>query len=90
MQKIFGVSRIKIDPQMQNQSGLEYNGAGPTVTIEQQVANKLTVTYVSNLSRSNYQTIQAEYNVNRSVSIVATRDWNGILSFDLRVRQRRR
>lgn len=90
MQKIFGVSRIKIDPQMQNPAGLEYNGAGPTVTIEQQVANKLTVTYVSNLSRSNYQTIQAEYNVNRNVSIVAVRDWNGILSFDIRVRQRRR
>lgn len=90
MQKIFGVSRIKIDPQMQNPAGLEYSGAGPTVTIEQQVANKLTVTYVSNLSRSNYQTIQAEYNVNRNVSVVAVRDWNGILSFDIRVRQRRR
>ncbi len=90
MQKIFGVSRIKIDPQMQSPAGLEYNGAGPTVTIEQQVANRLTVTYVSNLSRSNYQTIQAEYNVNRNVSIVAVRDWNGIVSFDIRVRQRRR
>jgi translocation and assembly module TamB len=90
MQKIFGVSRIKIDPLMQSPAGLEYSGAGPTVTIEQQVANKLTVTYVSNLSRSNYQTIQAEYNVNRNVSIVAVRDWNGILSFDIRVRQRRR
>jgi translocation and assembly module TamB len=89
-QKIFGVSRIKIDPQMQNAAGLQYSGVGPTVTIEQQVANRLTVTYISNLSSANYQNIQAEYNVNRNVSIVANRDWNGILSFDIRIRQRKR
>ena len=87
VQKIFGVSRIKIDPQPQIAG---YNAAAPSVTIEQQVANKLTITYISNLSRTNYQTIQGEYNVNRNLSIVAVRDWNGIVSFDVRVRQRKR
>jgi translocation and assembly module TamB len=87
MQKIFGVSRIKIDPQA---GGVENTTAGPTVTIEKQMANNLTITYISNISRANYQTIQMEYNVNRNVSIVATRDWNGVVSFDVKIRQRRK
>lgn len=87
MQKIFGVSRIKIDPQA---GGVETTTAGPTVTIEKQMANNLTITYISNISRANYQTIQMEYNVNRNVSIVATRDWNGVVSFDVKIRQRRK
>jgi translocation and assembly module TamB len=87
MQKIFGVSRIKIDPQA---GGVANNTAGPTVTIEQQMTNNLTITYISNISRANYQTIQAEYNVNRNVSIVAVRDWNGVVSFDVRIRQRKK
>ncbi|MFB3814131.1 MAG: translocation/assembly module TamB domain-containing protein [Terriglobales bacterium] len=87
MQKLFGVSRIKIDPEA---GGVANNAAGATVTVEQQVANNLTVTYITNLSRANYQTIQAEYNVNRNVSIVAVRDWNGVVSFDIHIRQRKK
>ncbi len=87
MQKLFGVSRIKVDPEA---GGVANNPAGAAVTIEQQVANNLTLTYITNLSRANYQTIQAEYNVNRNVSLVAVRDWNGVVSFDIRIRQRKR
>jgi translocation and assembly module TamB len=86
VQKLFGVSRIKIDPQA---VGVQ-NTTSPRLTIEQQVANNLTLTYITDVARSNYQTIQAEYNLNRNVSIVAVRDWNGVVSFDIRVRQRRR
>jgi translocation and assembly module TamB len=87
IQKLFGVSRIKIDPQA---GGAENNPAGPRLTIEQQVASNLTLTYITDVARANYQTIQAEYNVNRNVSVVAIRDWNGVVSFDIRIRQRRR
>ena len=87
MQRLFGVSRVKIAPQT---SGTTYNGAGPRLTIEQQVANNLTLTYITDVARANYQTIQAEYNVSRNVSVVAVRDWNGVVSFDVRIRQRKR
>ncbi len=63
MQKLFGVSRIKIDPQ-----GLttETNptARGPQVTIEQQFANNITLTYSTNVSQSSQQIIQGEYYVN--------------------------
>jgi translocation and assembly module TamB len=88
VQRLFGVSRIKIDPQ-----GLstETNPArGPQVTIEQQVAGNLTLTYSTNVSQASQQIIQVEYNVSRNVSIVAVRDQNGVVSFDVRIRQRKR
>lgn len=89
MQKLFGVSRIKIDPQ-----GLttETNptGRGPQITIEQEFANNLSLTYSTNVSQSSQQIIQGEYFINRNVSVVGTRDQNGVVSFDVRVRQRRK
>jgi translocation and assembly module TamB len=89
MQKLFGVSRIKIDPQ-----GLttETNptARGPQVTIEQQFANNVTLTYSTNVSQSSQQIIQGEYYVNPNISIVGTRDQNGVVSFDVRIRRRRK
>ncbi len=87
VQKLFGVSRVKIDPQV----GGPENNPNPRVTIEQQLNNNITVTYVTNISQSaSQQLIQVEYNVTRNISIVAVRDQNGILSFDVHYRQRKR
>ncbi len=89
MQKLFGVSRIKIDPQ-----GLttETNptARGPQVTIEQQFANNLSLTYSTNVSQSAQQIIEGEYYFNRNLSVVGTRDQNGVVSFDVRARQRKK
>ena len=89
MQKLFGVSRIKIDPQ-----GLttETNptARGPQVTIEQQFANNISLTYSTNVSQSSQQIIQGEYYFTRNVSMVGTRDQNGVVSFDVRIRRRKK
>ena len=88
LQRLFGASRVKIDPQ-----GLASDTnvvRGPQVTIEQQVASNLTVTYSTNVSVASQQIIQVEYNVSRNISIVALRDQNGIVSFDFKIRQRKR
>jgi translocation and assembly module TamB len=87
VQKLFGVSRIKIDPHSATETSLDH---GPQVTIEQQVSNKLTLTYVQPVSQASQQTIQGEYNVTRNVSIVAVRDQNGVFALDIRIRQRKR
>lgn len=89
MQKLFGVSRIKIDPQ-----GLttETNptARGPQITIEQEFANNLSLTYSTNVSQSAEQIIQGEYYFNRNISVVGTRDQNGVVSFDVRIRRRKK
>ena len=60
------------------------------MTIEQQVASNVTVTYSTNVAVASQQIIQLEYNVTRSVSIVALRDQNGVVSFDIKVRKRKK
>jgi translocation and assembly module TamB len=89
IQRLFGVSRIRIDPQ-----GLttETNptARGPQVTIEQQFANNLSLTYSTNVSQSSQQIIQGEYYINRNLSVVGTRDQNGVVSFDVRLRRRKK
>jgi len=89
VQKLFGVSRIKIDPQGFT-TETSSTQTGPAVTIEQQVKNNLTLTYTTNVAGASQQIIQVEYNITRSVSIVAVRDQNGVVSFDVRVRQRKK
>jgi translocation and assembly module TamB len=89
LQRLFGASNIKIDPQ-----GLatETNpvSTGPQITIEQEFANNLSLTYSTNVSQSSQQIIQGEYYINRNLSLVGTRDQNGVVSFDVRVRRRRK
>lgn len=88
VQRLLGVSKIKIDPQ-----GLstETNPTrGPQVTIEQQLSNNITLTYSQNVSQASQQIIQGEYYIRRNVSIVGTRDQNGVVSFDLKIRQRKK
>ncbi len=88
-QRLFGISRIKIDPQGLNTETTPTRTA-PAVTIEQQVSNNLTLTYTTEVAQTSQQIIQAEYNVTRNVSILAVRDQNGVVSFDVRLRQRRK
>jgi translocation and assembly module TamB len=89
VQKLFGVSRIKIDPQGLT-TETSSTQTGPAVTIEQQVKSNLTLTYTTNVAQSSQQIIQVQYNVTRNISIVAIRDQNGVVSFDVRVRQRKK
>jgi translocation and assembly module TamB len=87
VQKLFGVSRIKINPEV---AGTENNPGTARLTIEQQVANNVTITYITDVTRANQQIIQMEYNLSRSVSVIAVRDQNGVVGIDVRVRQRKR
>src|SRR5580765_1420432 len=88
VQKLLGISKIKIDPQ-----GLstETNPTrGPQVTIEQQISNTFTLTYSQNVSQASQQIIQGEYYIRRNISIVGTRDQNGVVSMDIKIRQRKK
>lgn len=90
LQRLFGVSRIKVDPQgaVTDTNAL---ARGPQVTIEQQFANNLTLSYSTNLSQqSTQQIIRGEYYFTRDVSVVGLRDRNGVVSFDVRVRRRKK
>jgi translocation and assembly module TamB len=88
-QRLFGISHIKIDPQGLNTETAPTQTT-PAVTIEQQVRDNLTITYTTNVSQTSQQIIQGEYNLTRDLSILGVRDYNGVVSFEVRLRQRRR
>jgi translocation and assembly module TamB len=89
LQRLFGASNIKIDPQgLTTETNPISNG--PQITIEQEFANNVSLTYSTNVSQSSQQIIQGEYYFNRNLSVVGTRDQNGVVSFDVRVRQRKK
>jgi translocation and assembly module TamB len=86
---LFGISHIRVDPQGLN-TETSPTTSSPAVTIEQQVKDNLTLTYTTNVSQTSQQIIQAEYNLTRNVSILGLRDYNGVVSFEVRIRQRKK
>jgi len=52
--------------------------------------DNLTVTYTTNVSQTSQQIIQVQYNLTRNVSLLALRDYNGVVSFEVRIRQRKK
>jgi translocation and assembly module TamB len=89
VERLFGITRFRVDPGL---AGLGTSGSGQNaaarVTVEQQVSSDLTVTYVSNVSSTQQQVIQVEYNVTRSISLVALRDQNGTFGIDVKFKKR--
>ena len=89
LERLFGITKLRVDPGLAGvgSTGSEQSAAA-RVTVEQQVTRDLTITYVSNVSSTQQQVIQVEYNVNRNVSIVALRDQNGTFGIDLKIKKR--
>jgi translocation and assembly module TamB len=84
--KLFGISSIKINPAV----GGADNNPTARLTIEQQVSNNVTLTYITNLTQSAQQVIQFEYNINSEYTVQGIRDENGVVSFDLLIRKRKK
>jgi len=89
LERLFGITRFRVDPGLAGvgSTGSEQNAAA-RITVEQQITRNLTITYVSNVSSTQQQVIQVEYNVNRNVSIVALRDQNGTFGIDVKIKKR--
>jgi len=90
LERLFGITRFRVDPGLQEVGTTTGSGqnAGARITVEQQLARDLTITYISNVSSTQQQVIQVEYNVNRNVSIVALRDYNGTFGIDVKIKKR--
>jgi len=78
LQRVFGVSQLKIDPTFI--SGSELPQA--RMTLQQQVAPNITFTYITNLTQTNSQIIRVEWAFNAQWSAIATREENGRVGLD--------
>jgi translocation and assembly module TamB len=84
LQRFFGASRVKIDPTLDADSNLP----AARLTLEQQISRDITLTYITNLNRTQEQTVRIQWDFNRQWSAVAVRDTNGLFGIDFLYRKR--
>jgi translocation and assembly module TamB len=84
LQRFFGVSRLKLDPELVGPEGT----ATARVTIEQQVGRDVTFTYTYNLASAQEQIIRVRWAISREWSLEAVRDQNGLVGLDILYKKR--
>jgi len=83
LQRFFGASHVKIDPP----STVEYLPEA-RLTVEQQVSKEVTLTYITNLNRTEEQIVQIQWDFSKRWSAIAVRDANGLFGVDFQYRIR--
>ena len=84
LQRFFGATRLKIDPTL---TGVQ-NLPEARLTFEQQVSRDVTLTYITNLNRTQEQIVQVQWDLNRQWSALAVRDANGLFGIDFQYKKR--
>ena len=84
LQRFFGVGHIKIDPQLDDITAIPQ----ARLTLEQQVSPDVTLTYITNLARTDQQIFRLEWDLSKRWSVVALRDENGAFGIDFQFRKR--
>jgi translocation and assembly module TamB len=84
LQRFFGASRVKIDPTLNAADNLP----AARLTLEQQISRDITLTYITNLNRTQEQTVRVQWDFNRQWSAIAVRDANGLFGIDFQYRKR--
>jgi translocation and assembly module TamB len=83
MQRVFGVTQLKVAPTFENGSSLPE----ARITLQQQVSSAITFTYSQDLNQANSELISVAVELSPRFSAVATRDENGIFGVDFYYRK---
>ncbi|HUA97706.1 MAG TPA: translocation/assembly module TamB domain-containing protein [Terracidiphilus sp.] len=84
VQKLFGAGSVKIDP---NYLGALGNSTS-RITVQEQFGRNVTLTYATDVDTTGQQLLQAEFAVNRHVSLVVARDESGVFSMVIKATRR--
>ena len=85
LQRLFGVSRLSLDPQISGDTG---NSADATLTMVQQITREITFTYIQDVSQSEPSAIRIEWAINPHFSAIAKRDVFGEFALDFVYKKR--
>ena len=83
--KIAGLSQLSVNPTLGGPGSQSSPGA--TITVQQRVTSKIFVTFSTDVTSTQNQVIQLEYQKSRRLSFSGTRDQNGGYAFDTRIRK---
>ena len=86
VQKLFGASSVKVDP---NYLGALGNSTS-RIIVEEQVGRHLTLTYATNVNTTSQQLLQADVAINHHVSLLISRDESGVFSMVIKATRRYR
>jgi translocation and assembly module TamB len=86
VQKLFGASSVKVDP---NYIGILGNSTS-RITVEEQLGRNITLTFATDVDTTGQQLLQAEIAINRHVSLVVARDESEVFSMVLKATRRYR
>ncbi|MGQ9916148.1 MAG: translocation/assembly module TamB domain-containing protein [Bryobacteraceae bacterium] len=83
-ERFFGASRLRIDPSNVGVDALPQ----ARLSIEQSIARDVTITFITNLNRSQQQVVRLEWDLSRQWSVIAIKDENGAFAVDFLYRKR--
>jgi translocation and assembly module TamB len=83
LEKLAGISQLSIDPL----AGTNPNDPGSQISVQQRVSGNLLLTFSTDVTSTQNQAVQLQYNVKRNVSVSALRDQNGGYAVDVRIRK---
>jgi translocation and assembly module TamB len=83
VQQIFGVSRIRIDPNLIGPT----SAGGARVTVEEQLAHNFTITYSTNTAAAQQRDIRVRWDLSNRISLIGEQDINGVYGFEIRFRR---
>ena len=84
LQRLFGVSKLQIDPQIIG----EQNTPQARLMLEQQITKSLLFTYTQDVSSSNPQIIRVEWDIDPRWTAIAQRDERGEVALDFFYKKR--
>jgi translocation and assembly module TamB len=83
IEKLAGISQLSIDPL----AGTNPNDPGSQISIQQRVSGNLLLTFSTDVTSTQNQAVQLQYEVKRNMSLSVLRDQNGGYAIDVRVRK---
>ena len=83
IEKLAGISQLSIDPL----AGTNSNDPGSQISVQQRVSGNLLLTFSTDVTSTQNQAVQLQYEVKRNVSLSVLRDQNGGYAIDVRVRK---
>jgi translocation and assembly module TamB len=83
VEKLAGISQLSIDPL----AGTNSNDPGSQISVQQRVSGNLLLTFSTDVTSTQNQAVQLQYEVKRNVSLSVLRDQNGGYAIDVRVRK---
>jgi translocation and assembly module TamB len=78
MQRVFGLSQLKIDPSLS-----QNYGPSARLTLQQKVTSNITFTYTDDVSQPNAQIVRVQWDLTDNLSAVALRDSNSNVSIEV-------